>query len=204
MVYDRDTSMSQITLRRFNNLLSLVIIALAFYIFILPFIPAVQLWIKKKTDTTNGFAYQSKLNPDVKAKPVPKDNRLVMPTILSNEPIYEGKNISVINKDGTWRRPNTSTPDKGGNSVIIAHRYTYKASAPFYNLDKIKVGDPIIVYWQGEEHDYRVTETKVVTPKAGEIEANTDEKMLTLYTCTPLWNAKDRLVVIAKPIGENQ
>jgi sortase (surface protein transpeptidase) len=33
------------------------------------------------------------------------------------------------------------------------------------------------------------------------VEAPTDEHILTLYTCTPLWSAKDRLVIKARLIN---
>jgi sortase A len=48
---------------------------------------------------------------------------------------------------------------------------------------------------------YKVAEIKTVASTAGEVEAPTDTDQLTLYTCTPLWSAKERLVIVAKPIG---
>jgi len=44
---------------------------------------------------------------------------------------------------------------------------------------------------------YTVDRIKQVTATAVEIEAPTARPTLTLYTCTPLWNPKDRLVVTA-------
>jgi LPXTG-site transpeptidase (sortase) family protein len=46
-------------------------------------------------------------------------------------------------------------------------------------------------------------ESKIVDPSAVEIEAPTTQKQLTLYTCTPIWTAKERLVIIAKPTDPN-
>ncbi len=106
----------------------------------------------------------------------------------------------MINNGGTWHRPNTSNPGETGNSVIIAHRYTYRGASTFYNLDKLKNDDEIIVYRQGKEYDYAVTDVKTVPPSAAEIEKSTGDTRLTLYTCTPLWNAKNRLVITTKPI----
>ena len=48
------------------------------------------------------------------------------------------------------------------------------------------------------EYLYTVTEIKEVPASAIEIEAPTDTARLTLYTCTPLWNPVNRLVVIAE------
>ena len=202
-----------------ENILSGILFVIAMYLILTPFMPQVGLWWNKATDKTNGFVYASNhpLAPtDVKvdtstnntvdpvpadAKPIPQDNRLVIPGIQVDVSIVEGSSANVLLKGG-WRRPKTSTPDKGGNTVIAGHRFLYTSTnaSYFYNLDKVKVGDPIIVYWKGVEYNYEVSESKVVKATALEIEDNTKDPILTLYTCTPLWTAKDRLVIIAKPV----
>lgn len=195
--------MPAITLRTFNNLLTFVVIVLALYILINPFWPNVSLWAKQRIDNTGGYTYQSRLSKTPAAAPIPQDNRLVIPSLLIDEPIKEGRDIKTINNGGTWRRPNTSDPSQDKNTVIVGHRYTYSGLSTFYNLDKLKQGDKIIIYWQGEEYDYRVSEIRVVAASTTEIEEPTTEPTLTLYTCTPLWSAKDRLVVTAK-LMDNQ
>ncbi|MDB5176304.1 MAG: putative sortase family protein [Candidatus Saccharibacteria bacterium] len=189
-------------LRQFNHLLTGIVILLAVYILVAPFLPRAALYAARATDKKHGYAYQNRVRPQPSstAKPVPSDNRLVIPSLELNQPISESKSISVLNNGGTWRRPKTSTPDKGGNTVIIGHRYTYKGLSTFYNLDQLKYDDVIIIYWQGKEHDYRVRENKVVPPSTVSIEAPSDDPRLTLYTCTPLWNAKSRLVIVAEPV----
>ena len=67
-------------------------------------------------------------------------------------------------------------------------------------MDKVLVGQKLAIYWEGQEILYEVTEVKVVDASAVEIEAPSMEKMLTLYTCHPIWTAKQRLVVVAKPV----
>ncbi|MDB5184778.1 MAG: putative sortase family protein [Candidatus Saccharibacteria bacterium] len=194
-------------LRQFNHLLTLAVILVALYIFALPLLPVVQLRFAKATDKRHGYAYQNNVQPAAIAKTapaIPADNRLVIPALELNQPIKEGRFINVLNDGGTWRRPKTSDPSKGGNTVIIGHSYTYKGLSTFYNLDKLRVNDIILVYWQGKEHDYQVRETKILPPSSGEIEAPTTDTRLTLYTCTPVWNAKNRLVVIAEPLGGYQ
>ena len=115
------------------------------------------------------------------------------------ETIHEGDKRAL--RLGVWRRPNTSTPDGGGNTVIVGHRFTYAAGAAvFYNLDKIQVNDPITLTWHGRAYIYKVTETKVVDPGELSVEAATQEPRLTLYTCTPLWTSKSRLVIVAEPV----
>ena len=82
--------------------------------------------------------------------------------------------------------------------VIVGHRFTYSPSVKdsFYSLDKVALGDDLIVYWKGVRYHYIVNEIKIVDPSAIEIEAATDDNRLTLYTCTPLWSSSHRLVII--------
>lgn len=108
----------------------------------------------------------------------------------------------LLSIKGIWRRPNTSSPDKAGNTVLVAHRFTYNGPAVFYHLDLMKKGHRFAVFWDGKEYDYEVIETKIVEPTAIEIENNTKEPIMTLYTCTPMWTAKQRLVIVSKLISE--
>ena len=190
------------TLRKFNNVLSVIVICLGLYIAVTPFLPQFRYWFRDKSpEHTAPYAGQlaSSVGSNADA-PAPAENRLVMPQIGLNEPIYESSNIGVINKGGTWRRPNGTTPDKDGNTIIIGHRYFGKNTSTFYNLDKVQLNQKIAVYWQGKEILYEIKEIKVVDPTQVEIEAPTKDKQLTIYTCHPIWTAKQRLVIIAKPV----
>jgi sortase A len=198
---------------RIENVLSIVLFLIAMYLIVTPFVP--QLWLlwAKATDKTQGFVYASNhpqapkidsSRSDVVLKPIPQENRLVIPTINVDILITEGSDLGALIKGG-WRRPNTSKPNQGGNTVIAAHRFTYTATnaSYFYNLDKVKVGDPIVIYWEGVEFNYTVDSIKEVEATAVEVENPTPDKRLTLYTCTPLLTAKKRLVVVAKPVEGN-
>jgi sortase A len=111
---------------------------------------------------------------------------------------------STNNKDlwkGIWHRINTGNPIKGGNMVITAHRFLYTGNNnTFYNLPNIKINEVITLYWEGIKYDYKVYEIFEVTPEEVEIEDNTDNHILTLYTCTPLWTSAKRFVVRATPL----
>lgn len=181
-------------LRKFNNALSGLIIALSLYILATPWLPEVGFWWRNKTGSQPELVQAEKANTDVK---YPQDNTLVVPSLNMQELIHEGDTEAVLMK-GVWRRPRTGTPDKPGNMVIAGHRFTYSNPAVFYHLDKIKIGDKIIVYWQSEKYVYQVIRIYEVSPSAVEVEQATDEPKLTLYTCTPLWTSKNRLVVEAE------
>lgn len=187
---------------RINIALVALIVGINLYILSAPFLPQLQLWLnQRRAKAVSGLPYKTQLDTgssvnDTRAD-IPQDNRLIIPRLALNEHIYEGSSPYLVNK-GVWALPKASTPPMGGNTVLVGHRFTYDGPATFYSLDKVKTGDRIVIYWQSKEFDYQVTSVKVVPATATEIEEPTSEPQLTIYTCTPLWSAKDRLVVVAK------
>jgi len=127
-------------------------------------------------------------------------NRLVIPKIGVNMPITGGNNDEYAWSLGAWIDPQTSTPDKGSNTALSAHRFQYRppSSKTFYLLDKLEEGDEVVVYWEDKLYTYRVTGSSVVTPYAAEVLEPTDNSTITLITCTPLFSTKNRLVVTAE------
>ena len=192
-----------------NHLLLVVLVLLAGYIMFIPFVPEVVAMYNKQTDMTRGYKYQSKLatkqakNSDISIeslKPIPKENTLVIPQIGVDSIIVGGIGPDSLDR-GLWHRPNSSTPDKGGNTVITGHRFLYSSGPKtFYNLDKVKIGDKFFMFWEGKEYDYEVVDIFIVEPDQTEIEDQSPEPLLTLYTCTPLWTATQRLVIRARLI----
>ena len=193
---------SVMSLRKFNNILSALVIALGLYIALSPLAPQAEYFIRDKSPNASA-PYSGALAESVGSSTTaqtPADNRIVIPSIQIDEPIVESNTINSIKNGGTWRRPNTSTPNRDGNTVIIGHRFYGSNTSTFYHLDKVEVGEKMAVYWEGIEILYEVTEVKIVDESAIEIEAPTKSRQLTIYTCHPIWTAKQRLVVIAKPV----
>lgn len=173
-----------------------------------PFFPKLEFALSKKTSV---FPYETRLStsagvtnavtltglPETQNKPAPKDNRLVIPSIGVNMPILEGPDEKVLDRGGIWHIPNTSDPSKGSNTVLSGHRWQYlpPSSRTLYLLDKVTVGEPVIVYWRGQEFDYRISRTAVVDPSHTEILNGTANPQLTIFTCTPLFSTKQRLVL---------
>ena len=193
-------------LSRINNFLLVAIVFVNGYLVAMPFAPSLIFWrnhtaTQKKLTQKIQHGAKSSSSGNSAAK---SDEELVVPSMGLDETVHEGKYMNTLNL-GLWHRPNTSTPDKGGNTVIVGHRFTYtNPRGTFYYLDKVHTGDPIGLIWHGKTYQYKVTAVKVVPPTAVEIERNTTTAQLTLYTCTPLWWPKDRLVVVATPLTENQ
>ncbi len=134
---------------------------------------------------------------------LPKENRLVIPRIGVDMPIVEGENEDSLFR-GSWRLPNTSTPDRGGNTVLTVHRFQYLAGPNTLALaDRLSAGDMIIVYWKTDgvmkEYDFEIAETRLVTPDQTEILNPSVEPKLTLFTCAPMFSTSHRLVIDGRP-----
>lgn len=177
-------------------------------VIIYPFWPKLEYAISKKqpifpyaTRLTNDGEVSSTVTlstlPVVENKPVPAENRLVIPSIGVNMLILEGPTEKVLDRGGIWRIPTTSNPSLGSNTVLSGHRWQYlpPSGRTLYLLDKVKIGEPMIIYWQGKEYDYRVARREVVDPSRTDIQNATLDPQLTIYTCTPLFSTKHRLVL---------
>lgn len=190
------------------NFLSLTVFILAVYILTTPLLPELELILKNRFNPNLGFVYRSALAHanginESDLKPPPAGNYLVIPKIGIEGAINEGTSIATLDF-GIWRKPESSTPDKGGNTVLVAHRFLNgNTTNSFYHLPKLERGDRFVVYWNEFEYTYEVYEKREVLPTQTEIEKDTADAVITLYTCTPLWTSEKRLVIRAKPISLN-
>ena len=134
---------------------------------------------------------------------MPKDNRLVISKIEMNMKILEANDVHKISH-GAWRVPDGSTPDKGGNTVIIGHRVSLaggiKKPWDFFYLPEVKKGDMLDVYWKGKRYTYKVFNASVEDPEDSDMHNSSKESILTVYTCYPLWTTDYRYAVQAKLI----
>ena len=101
--------------------------------------------------------------------------------------------MSVINQ-GPAHWKGTSLPGGDGNVVIAGHRTT--RSRPFYHLDRLEPGDPII-FSDGKANAaiYLVTGTLIVQPEDIWITFETGDPIVTLFACHPRGSARQRIVV---------
>ncbi|MCK9369073.1 sortase [Candidatus Dojkabacteria bacterium] len=113
--------------------------------------------------------------------------------------VVDGENSTALNR-GFWHFPLSGQPGVKGNTVIISHRFLHMPplTDTFFNLDKVKVGDKVILNQKNGVYKYTVTEKKIVESNDRNILLQTGDYRLTLVTCTPLWTSEKRLVVIAK------
>ncbi len=122
-----------------------------------------------------------------------------MPQIGVFAPIKEGDQNQAL-REGVWHETYTGTPDRG-NMVLAGHRFLYLPpnNTTLYNLDEVKIGEKIYVFWNTKMYTFKISSIQTVTPDDLHI-LDQSSHQLTIYTCTPLWTAANRLVVISKLI----
>ncbi len=99
-------------------------------------------------------------------------------------------------KKGVGHFPSSPLPGQPGNAALAGHRTTN--GQPFIDIDRVQIGDEIIVKTLQGRYVYRMTGQQIVKPSDGQVVANQpDKKMLTLTSCNPKYSAKQRIVVTA-------
>ena len=118
-----------------------------------------------------------------------------IPVIGINQIVVEGTNTPDLRK-GPGHYIGTPLPGQDGNAAVAGHRTTY--GHPFYNLDGVKVGDPIVLTTLQGIFVYDATKTMVVSPSDTTVIKNAFANLLTLTTCNPRFSASTRLIVVGK------
>lgn len=106
-------------------------------------------------------------------------------------------------QDGIWQVSDTTAaylessarPEEGGNIIIYGHN----KRELFGPLRLIKLGDTInLTADDGKQYAYKVAEVRTVSPDAINEVMPTDYEVLTVYTCTGIFDSQ-RLVIKAYP-----
>ncbi len=118
-----------------------------------------------------------------------------IPAIGIDQVIVSGTGTQDL-RQGPGHYTNTPLPGQAGNAGVAGHRTTY--GHPFYNLNVLKVGDPIVFTTVQGVFVYDTTGSQVVSPSDGAILQNKSGAWVTLTTCNPRFSASTRLVVTAK------
>lgn len=101
--------------------------------------------------------------------------------------------------------PQTALPGQLGNTVIFGHSVLPQFFNPrsyltiFSTLYTLKIGDEIIINYDGSEYKYLVSEMyEVKADDFSVLEQRFDDKVITLITCSPPGTYLRRLVVKAE------
>jgi LPXTG-site transpeptidase (sortase) family protein len=187
-------------LKRVNTWLLAAIIAVNAYTILAPLLPQLGYWYDNQGGT-GARQLEARATAPVISQTKTVPNGIIVPSMLLDQPILEGptRDMYKILDKGIWHYPSSSTPDKGGNTVLLGHRFTYtNPRGVLYFLNKVTVGDTIGITWNNTKYVYKVTRVDVVQPTDTSVIAPTKTPTLTVYTCTPLWSPHSRLVVTAK------
>ena len=126
--------------------------------------------------------------------------RLEIPRIGRNDIVVAGVQTSDL-KRGPGHFPDTPLPGQLGNSAIAGHRTTY--GSPFFNVDKLEVGDEIIATTLNGRYTYQVTGQQIVASSEYWVVATTDSTVatLTLTSCHPKYTAHKRIVIFSELVA---
>lgn len=89
--------------------------------------------------------------------------KLRIPALGMNRVVVKGTGTEELKKGPGLYSHGSAYPGMGAPVGIAGHRTTY--GAPFLNIDKLVLGDRIVLEGPYGTFEYRVTKTKIVTPK---------------------------------------
>ncbi|TKR27318.1 class E sortase [Cellulomonas hominis] len=107
-------------------------------------------------------------------------------------PVVEGTGADVLDRAAAGHYPGTQMPGDVGNVGLAGHRRTYGNS--FRYVDRLRVGDPIVIETAETWYVYEVTGWEIVHPASSDVVAPVPHhperaptaRMLTLTTCHSL------------------
>jgi sortase (surface protein transpeptidase) len=158
---------------RFLLKLSIIVAAVGIIALAVNYAPLIFAWAQNinisKTEAQNitqaqassRSGYQPPFDPRL-----PKDNRLIIPSIGVNTDVQEATydNYESALKTGVWRVSDFGDPgDNSMPTILAAHRYGYLAwtnlyrrQNSFYNLPKLNVGDTVEIDWRQRRYVYEI------------------------------------------------
>jgi len=118
-------------------------------------------------------------------------------------PIAEGVGTRDVLRVGVGHYPGTAMPGDVGNAAFAAHRTGL--GSPFFDIDKLVVGDSIYVETEAGWYRYlvrgleyvRPTGVGVLNPVPQYPDAQPTDRLLTLTSCNPIYTADERIILYA-------
>ena len=139
-----------------------------------------------------GLAERYRTNTVRNASPL---TRLRIPRLGVDVVVVQGVTKDAL-RAGAGHYPNTPLPGERGNVAIAGHRVTW--GKPFRHMDRLRRGDRIELATPVGTFVYEVSvEPFVVAPGDLSVISQSDRPMLTLTTCNPVHDDRERLVVHA-------
>lgn len=139
---------------------------------------------------------------------IPKLNLKRLPIIINVNSYDQNVYLPLLNSKLAHFK-GTSLPDTPGNTFVYGHSANELwaranptfAGVAFTYLNKLDIGDEIMIEYNGKEYKYIMERAKMVAPEdISPIFTYGDKKTLTLMTCWPPGVGTDRLIVIASQV----
>jgi LPXTG-site transpeptidase (sortase) family protein len=147
-----------------------------------------QIWLKNDPNRLAFTNYTSEQSSTIDKKDLPV--RVTIKNINIDLPIIpadmQGTRWTVTEKGASYL---TSSPIPGntGNSIIYAHNW----ASLFGNLPRVKKGDIVEVEFADKSTKrFVIASTTVVFPTDAKVLAGSQDKKITLYTCTGFLDSK--------------
>jgi sortase A len=121
--------------------------------------------------------------------------RIQIPAIHVDAPVVQGDGWEQLKK-GVGQHAGTGDPGKPGNVVLSAHNDIF--GEIFRDLDKLEVGDQVILFTNQRAYTYVVSETLIVEPIDVEVMAPSTDPLVTLISCYPYMVDSQRIVIKAQ------
>ncbi|MCK9368762.1 sortase [Candidatus Dojkabacteria bacterium] len=166
-------------------------------------------------DSEYSYDFQTKQSKKIVVdKNYKKDMQLSIPklgiskvNVTPNVDSYDENVYKLELKNGLAHFKGTPLPGDGGNSFIYGHSavlsfFNSHKDLPvtiFSSLEKIEIGDEVIVFRDGKELKYTVRKKRTVSPDDFSVLKTQERKeTLTLMTCWPVGVPTKRLIVLAE------
>lgn len=169
-------------------------------------------WWNQQNNVVYSVEASGSAKPDVEViVPKSKEYGLVIEKLNVNEvvvpdvdPFDSSEYMPILQRFGVAAAKGGANPGEVGTTYLFGHSTINvweigRYHAPFTLLDKLEIGDRLVVFYQGKQFNYYVSEVKSVRPT--EVNYLTDvrqEPTLILQTCDPPGQNTKRLLIIAK------
>lgn len=142
-------------------------------------------------------------------QPGSEGNRLYIPQLNVDVAVEQGSDaVSALEGNAWHRNPQNGDPVKGGNFALSASRFNFgitpvqtKSLSPFYHIDQLQVGDELFIDWEGKRYVYEISHKSTADQNASDLESDSKESKLTLYSCDSEGEKDGQVAVVAKPTG---
>lgn len=122
---------------------------------------------------------------------------LTIPRLGLRRAVPPGAHSQNLRQYGVGHISWTALPGGPGMVGIAGHRTTH--GAPFLRLNALRPGDAIHVDYGGRRFTYTVSRSEVVTPDRVDVLDGSGAHGIALVSCTPVYSAAYRLVVLGTP-----